>query len=75
MTLNRYKTRLDRQARGAPVVTLNGVLSLLSTGEDECEENIEFIRWVHRARHLSSLMAIRDSTGVADVQLKREILY
>ena len=38
MTLNRYKSRLDRQARGAPVVAIKGVLIILSTGEDECEE-------------------------------------
>ena len=52
-------TRLDRQARGAPVATLKDVPILIATGEDECEEDNKSIRWVHRASHLSNMMALR----------------
>ena len=43
MTLDPYKSRLDRQARGASVATLKGVSILLATGEDKCEEDSKFI--------------------------------
>ena len=41
---NFFKSLLDRQARGAPVAALKGVPILLATGENECEEDNEFIR-------------------------------
>ena len=73
--LNRYKTRLDQQARGAPVVALKGVPILFATGEEKCEEDNEFIRWVHRARHLSSMTAHRASANASDVRLERKLHY
>ena len=69
--MNRYRTRLERQARRAPVAVINGIPSLIAQGKNDCEEDNEFIRWVHRARHLSSMMALRASTNAADVRLEQ----
>ena len=69
MTVDRYMSRLDRQARGSPFTAIQDVSILLAPGEDEYEEDNEFIRWVYRARHLSSMMALRASANVADVRL------
>ena len=41
----------------------------------EDEDNNEFIRWAHRARHLSSMLVLRDSVSVADVLLEHKIRY
>ena len=43
MAVNRYRSRLERQARSAPVVAIYGIPILLASGEDECEEDNEFI--------------------------------
>ena len=52
MSVNRYRSRMERQARGVPVVSIHGIPILLASGENECKENNEFIRWVQRTRHL-----------------------
>ena len=65
MSVNRYRTRSERQARGAPVTAINGIPILIAQGENDCEEDNEFIRY--RARHLSSMMALRASANAADV--------
>ena len=75
MSVNRYRTRLERQARGAPVAAINGVPILIAQGENDCEEDNEFIRWVHRARRLSSMMALRASANAADVRLERKLRF
>ena len=73
--MNRCKACLARQARSASVPTLKRVLILLNTGEDECEEDNEFIRWVHRAGHVSSMMSLRDRASAADVRLEQNLRY
>ena len=35
----------------------------------------ELIRWVHRARHLSSMMALRASANTTDARLERQFCY
>ena len=44
MSLNRYKSRFERQTRGAPANAITGVLILLAPGEDEYAEYNELIR-------------------------------
>ena len=73
MSVNRYRTRLERQARGAPVTVNHGIPILIAQGENDCEEDNEFIRWLHRARHLSSMMALRASANAADARLERKL--
>ena len=46
MSLNRYKSFLERKTRGATVSAIKGVPILLTPGENECEEDNDFIRWV-----------------------------
>ena len=75
MSMNRYRSRLERQARVAPVAAINDIPILLAPGEDECEEDNELIRWVHRARRLSSIMALRASANDADVFLERKLRF
>ena len=44
MSVNRYRARLERQAWGAPVAAINDIPILLAHGENDCEEDNEFIR-------------------------------
>ena len=74
-TLSQYKLRLDTQARGAPVPPMKGIPILLFAGESPEEEDSTFVRWVHRKRHLSSMLALRASANVADVRLERKLRY
>ena len=60
---------------GTAVPLLNGVTIRLKPNEMEDEDNNEFIRWAHRARHLSSMLVLRDSVSVADVLLEHKIRY
>ena len=39
------------------------------------EEDNEFIRWVHRARHPSRVLALRDSASVTNVRLESKLRY
>ena len=54
---------------------MKGVPILLFAGEDETEEDDAFIRWVHRARRLSNMYALRASASVADVRLERKLRF
>ena len=74
-TLSRYKTRLAKQARDAPVPTLKKVPILLAAGEDEREEYNEFIRWIYWARHLSSMMDLCESASATNVRLEQKLRY
>ncbi|CAI5733685.1 unnamed protein product [Peronospora destructor] len=74
-TQSQYKLRLDTQARGAPVPPMKGIPILLFAGESQEEEDNAFVRWVHRKRHLSSVLALRASADVADVRLERKLRY
>ena len=51
------------------------VLILLFAGELTEEKDNQFIRWVYRKRHLSSMTALRSSADVADVRLKRNLWH
>ena len=73
MTVNRYWSRLERQARGAPATAIHGIPSLLAPVEDECEENKD--RLVHRERRLSSMIALRASANASDVRLGRKLHF
>ena len=75
MLLSRHKSQLERKTQRAPVIAIKGVPILLALGENECEEDNEFIRWVHRARHLSSMIALWSSASAADVRLERKLRY
>ena len=39
------------------------------------EEDIQFIRWLYRKRHLSSNIILRASVNVADFRLERKLRY
>ena len=73
MNLGQYKARLARQAQSAPSPLLNGVPILLEPNEVKTEDNNEFIRWVHRERHLSSMLTLRNSAKVLDARLERKL--
>uniref|UniRef100_M4BHW3 Uncharacterized protein n=1 Tax=Hyaloperonospora arabidopsidis (strain Emoy2) TaxID=559515 RepID=M4BHW3_HYAAE len=44
-------------------------------GELASEEDNTFIRWVNKARLLSSINALRSSTDKADLRLERKLRY
>ena len=75
MTQRQYKLRLETQARGAPVPPIKGIPILMSADEFPEEEDNAFVRWVHRKRHLCSMLALRASADVADVRLERKLRY
>ena len=50
-----------------PILLFSGELS-----EEECNQ---FIRWVYRTRHLSSVLSLRASASMADVRLERNMRY
>uniref|UniRef100_A0AAV1UEL9 Uncharacterized protein n=1 Tax=Peronospora matthiolae TaxID=2874970 RepID=A0AAV1UEL9_9STRA len=74
-TQSQYKTRLDMQARGAPVPPIKGIPIPMFAGEKVSEEDDAFVRWVHHVRRLISLSKQRASVNVADVRLKRKLRY
>ena len=45
------------------------------SGESPDEEDNAFVRWAHRVRRLSSMTALRASTGRADVLLERKLRF
>ena len=55
MTPSQYKASLLKQAYGVPVPPIRSVPVLLDVGELASEEDNAFIRWVHKARRLSSI--------------------
>ena len=75
MTLSQYKARLLDQEHGVPVPPIRGIPVLLDVGELASEEDNAFIRWVHKARRLSSINALRASADKADVRLERKLRY
>lgn len=70
-----YGTRLSDQARGASVPAMRTIPVVLAQGELLHEDDAQFENWVHRARHLSSLEALRASFGEADVRLERRLRF
>ena len=75
LTQVRHKTRLVNLVNGVPVTKIRGVPVLLVEGELPDEEDNAFFRWVHRARRLSSMVALRASADKADVRHERNIRY
>ena len=74
-TVSDYLDRLTEQARGASVSTLNAVPVVLLHNERESDEDMAFVRWVHRTRRLPSITALRASFSKADVRLERKLRY
>uniref|UniRef100_A0AAV1USY5 Uncharacterized protein n=1 Tax=Peronospora matthiolae TaxID=2874970 RepID=A0AAV1USY5_9STRA len=74
-TQSQYKSRLDMQARGAPVPPIKGIPTLLLAGEKVSEEDDAFVRWVHHVRRLSKMFALRAGAHAADVRLERKLRY
>ena len=75
ITQNQYKAHFESLARGISVRPIEGVLIFLFASELPKEEDNQFIRWVYRKQHLSSMTALRASADVADVRLGRKIRY
>ena len=48
---------------------------MLFTGELTKEEDNQFIRWLYRTRHISSISALRASADVADARLEQKLRY
>ena len=71
MSVNRYRSRLERQARGAPVVAINGT-PILFVLKNEDEEDNEFI---NRALRPSSMISFHASANAADARLERKLRY
>ena len=70
-TQGQYLAHLESLYRGVSVRPIQGVPILLFASELPEEEDNQFIRWVYRKRHLSSVPALRASADVADVRLER----
>ena len=70
-----YLDRLTEQARGASVSTLSAVPVVLLPNERESDEDMAFVRWVHRTRRLPSVTYLRASFSKADVRLERKLRY
>ena len=70
-----YRAHLESLSRGVSVRPIKGVPILLFAGELPEEEDNQFIRWVYRKRHLSSVPALRASADVADVRLERKLRF
>ena len=75
MSVSGYRSSVERQARGALVTAIHGIPIFLAPGEDECEEDKVFIRWVHREHRVSSMIALRASTNAVDVRLERKLRF
>ena len=75
MTSSQYKARLLDQGHGVPVPLIRGIPVLLYVGELASEEDNAFIRWVHKARRLSRVNALRASADKADVRLEQKLRY
>ena len=54
---------------------LEGIPVLIDARELAYEEDNAFIGWVHKARRLSSINALRASADKADVRLERKLRY
>ena len=63
---------LESLSRGVSVRPMKDVPILLYAGELPEEEDNQFIRWVYRKRHRSSVPALRASADIADVRLERK---
>uniref|UniRef100_A0AAV1TDF6 Uncharacterized protein n=1 Tax=Peronospora matthiolae TaxID=2874970 RepID=A0AAV1TDF6_9STRA len=74
-TQSQHKTRLDMQARGAPVPPIKGIPILLFAVETVREEDDAFVRWVHHVRRLSNVFALTASAHDADMRLERKLRY
>ncbi|CAI5712939.1 unnamed protein product [Hyaloperonospora brassicae] len=74
-TQGQYLAHLESLSRGVSVRPIKGVPILLFVGELPEEEDNEFIRWVYRKRHLSSVPTLRASADVADVRLERKLRF
>ena len=59
-------------SRSASVPHLKWNPIFLVTGKSE---DNKFIRWVQRARHLSSIMALQAGVSVPDVRLEHKLRY
>ena len=68
-----YLAHLESLSRGVLVRPIQGVPIVLFAGKLPEEEDNQFIRWVYRKRHLSSVPALRASADVADVCLERKL--
>ena len=75
MTTSQYKARILDQGHGVPVPPIRGIPVLLDVGELASEEDNTFIRWVNKARLLSSINALRAGADKADVRLERKFRY
>ena len=75
MTPSQHKARLLDQVHGVLVPPTRGTPVLLDVGGLASEEDDAFIRWVHKARCLSSINALRESADKDDVHLEWKLRY
>ena len=75
MTPSQYMARSLDQGHGVPVPPIRGIPVLLDAEELASEEDNVFICWVHKARRLSSINALRASANKADVRLDWNLRY
>ena len=73
MTSSQYKARLLVKGHGVPVSPIRGTPILLDVGKLASEGDTAFIRWLHKARRLNCINALRASTDKAEVRLERKL--
>ena len=71
MIPSQYKARLFDQGHGLPVPPIKGMPVFLDVEGLASEADNAFIRWVHKARLLSSINALRARADKTDVRLER----
>ena len=74
-TQGQFKAHLESLSRGILVLPFKGVPILLFAGNLPEEDDNQFIRWVYRRQHLSSIPALRASADEADARLERNNRY
>ena len=75
MPQSQCKARFVKQGHGVPLPVIRGISVPLGKGDLAAEGDNAFIRSVHRARHLSSMVSLRASENLADVRLERKLRY
>ena len=71
MTPSQYNKAFGPRSWCTSSPPIRGISVLLDVGELVTEEDNAFVRWVHKARRLSSINDLRVSADMDDVRIER----